>query len=108
MHFVSMGNFIFMLIFWLGSYLVTIWLMSRLFPATPVTQAKKPLKSESLLEKSSASSPSAGSGTVSSSRAARGEMSPSSIDTFAYDRDPACAYANKTIKKPYDGGHYAP
>ena len=47
MHFVSMGNLIFMLLFWVGSYLVTIWLMSRLFPATPVTRPKERLKSES-------------------------------------------------------------
>ena len=47
MHFVSIGNLIIMLLFWVGSYLVTIWLMSCLFPATPATKGKKGEKSES-------------------------------------------------------------
>jgi len=66
MHFVSMGNLIFMLLFWLGSYLLTIWLMSCLFPATPVSQQKKRIKSKSLLKNSSA---------------AHDEIWPTSIDT---------------------------
>ena len=46
MHFVSIGNLIIMLLFWVGSYLVTIWLMSLLFPAMPATPDKKGEKSE--------------------------------------------------------------
>ena len=46
MHFVSIGNLIIMLLFWVGSYLVTIWLMSLLFPAMPATAHKKDEKSE--------------------------------------------------------------
>ena len=59
-------NLIFMLLFWVGTYLLTIWLMSRLFPTTPVIQPKKRIKSKSPLKKS---------------LAAHGEMSPASINT---------------------------
>ena len=49
MHFVSIGNLIIMLLFWVGSYLVTIWLMSLLFPAMPAIPDKKGEKPELLV-----------------------------------------------------------
>ena len=52
MHFVSIGNLIIMLLFWVGSYLVTIWLMSLLFPA--VSKGKRDQPSELPVENVSA------------------------------------------------------
>ena len=52
MHFVSIGTLIYMLLFWVGTYLVTIWLMSLLFPA--VSKGKRDNPSELRVENVSA------------------------------------------------------